>query len=598
MDLASFLRRFPTDDACREQLERAWWPDGPVCHRCGAVGHAGRINGRPGIYTCHQCLAQISVTRGTPLHGSRLPLIKWFEAMFHVAVDPHISAKRLGEKLGVPYSTAWPLHRRIATLINEGRFPLSEYLVLDIGKLGKRPPRQSVNLVPVPDLSCGSGPHENLIIEGDNLLALRWLQRGYHGRVQCILTDPPYGTGNAELAYHDRFSQRDWLHFLRPRLTLARDLLAEDGVLMVCIDDRRRAALDMLLEEIMPGRRVGAMVWRTRSGANDARRRHFSPDHEYVLVYANRKFRFGGVPRATSRYVDDGHPRGPWMSDDLAKNHTRHQRPNTFYPIQDPETGYWYPCNPNAVWRFATEARLDSEGRKRLRKQTMEWYIREKQIIFPTGNRTVRFDTLDDLLGAIDRGDVPTDRRGQPVLTRDLPDLEWWVGRTIAFGRPRFKRFLADLATDRRPLSSWITPVVDGAVENESLHLSSGSTAEGTSLVQGILGQKVFGYAKPLRLFQSLIDQATRPDSIVLDPFAGAGTTAHAVLAANAHDHGHRRFILLSSTEATDEAPEHNQCRDITAERIRRVIERGHGRQRPDPEAGFLYARVIGEAVT
>lgn len=142
MDLDAFRRRFATDAACRDHLERTWWPDGPICHRCGAIDQAGRVNGRPGIYPCHQCLTQISVTRGTPLHGSRLPLTKWFEAMFHVAIDPSISAKRLGEKLRVPYSTAWPLHRRISALINEGKFPLNEFLVLDVGKLGKRPPRQ------------------------------------------------------------------------------------------------------------------------------------------------------------------------------------------------------------------------------------------------------------------------------------------------------------------------------------------------------------------------------------------------------------------------------------------------------------------------
>lgn len=112
-------------------------------------------------------------------------------------------------------------------------------------------------------------------------------------------------------------------------------------------------------------------------------------------------------------------------------------------------------------------------------------------------------------------------------------------------------------------------------------------------MVQALLGEKAFPHAKPLTLFQSLIAQATRPESIVLDPFAGSGTTGHAVLAANAHDHGHRRFILMASTEATDEAPDRNQCQDVTAKRVRRVIERGHGQQRPDPESGFLYARVI-----
>lgn len=288
MDLEAFRRRFGKDDACREQLERTWWPDGPVCHHCGAVGRVGRINGRPGVYTCHDCLKQITVTRGTPLHGSRLPLTIWFEAMYRLAVYPHTSAKRLGEKLGVPYSTAWTLYRRIRTLIDDGRFPLQEYLVLDVGKVGKQPSETSVSGQPVPELSYGPKSHDHLIIEGDERLALRWLRERHRGRVQCILTAPPYGQADGGL-YQDRFSKTDWLRLLRDRLLVARDLLSDDGVVLVSTDDAHRAGLDLLLEETFVGyRRMGALPWRPwRRG----RKRNPFAEHEYVLAYACPGFR-------------------------------------------------------------------------------------------------------------------------------------------------------------------------------------------------------------------------------------------------------------------------------------------------------------------
>src|SRR3990167_7713651 len=111
-------------------------------------------------------------------------------------------------------------------------------------------------------------------------------------------------------------------------------------------------------------------------------------------------------------------------------------------------------------------------------------------------------------------------------------------------------------------------------------------TAEGTSLVKQVLGHKDFPYAKPLSLIQNLLAQATRPGDTVLDFFAGSGTTGHAVLALNAQDGGNRRFILCSSTEATAKEPEKNLCRDVCAERIRRVIaQEGY-------DASFAYLQL------
>lgn len=129
-----------------------------------------------------------------------------------------------------------------------------------------------VSLSLVPDLSDGAAPWPNLVIEGDNFDALRWLRMTMAGQFRCILIDPPYNTGNKDWVYNDHYIDKEdawrhstWLEFLYQRLMIARDLLARDGVLLVTISDEQRAKLEMLMDEVLPGMRVGSLVWRTRS---------------------------------------------------------------------------------------------------------------------------------------------------------------------------------------------------------------------------------------------------------------------------------------------------------------------------------------------
>jgi adenine-specific DNA-methyltransferase len=117
------------------------------------------------------------------------------------------------------------------------------------------------------------GGTRNLIIEGDNFDALRLLKATHAGKIRVIYIDPPYNTGNKDWVYNDhyvgandRWRHSQWLEFLYRRLTLARDLLTPDGVIMVSINDENRARLELLLDEVMPGRRLGSFVWKTRSG--------------------------------------------------------------------------------------------------------------------------------------------------------------------------------------------------------------------------------------------------------------------------------------------------------------------------------------------
>jgi len=120
MDLAAFQARFATDAACRAYLEEVRWPQGPVCPACGAVGHVSRIKTRPGLCTCLSCRKQFTVTVGTPMQGSHLPLTTWFLAMYLMATSSKgVSAMKLSQWLGIGYKTAWFLAHRVREMIKD-----------------------------------------------------------------------------------------------------------------------------------------------------------------------------------------------------------------------------------------------------------------------------------------------------------------------------------------------------------------------------------------------------------------------------------------------------------------------------------------------
>jgi adenine-specific DNA-methyltransferase len=452
----------------------------------------------------------------------------------------------------------------------------------------------------------------NLIIEGDNFDALRYLRMTHGGRVKCILIDPPYNTGVKDFVYNDNFIDRNdswrfstWIEFLYQRLIIARELLTEDGVILVCINDESRAKLELLLDKVMPGRRVGSFVWRTRSGANDSKEYFRSIDHEYVLCYANPGFTFAGKKKTNEAYSnEDNDKRGAWCNDNLVKAHNYKQRPNTFYPLLNPESEIWYAADPDNVWRFASERRL-KKGQQ-LRSKTMEQIIREKKVLWPKEERTVCYRTKDELVAAIQDGSAPRNLRLGNTSEEKVfwdKELEFWVSKTIGYGKPRYKRHLSEVKRSEKPFSSWLMPASLKKEEREEIDLEGietavvGGTSDGTSLVQEILGNKDFDYPKPLSLIQAFVRQTTSDDDLVLDFFAGSGTTAHAVLAQNEEDGGERRFILISSTEANKDENEKNVCRDICARRMRRVIDgynvpmRNGTKEVPGLAGDFAYLR-------
>ena len=479
----------------------------------------------------------------------------------------------------------------------------------------------ALDLDPALSTTLGTdGGWHNLIIEGDNWDALRSLRLTHAGRVKCILIDPPYNTGNKDFAYNDRYVGKDdryrqslWLEFLYRRLLLARDLLTEDGVILVCINDENRAKLDLLMEQALPGMRLGSFVWRTKDTNNSDKRRSWSGVHEHILIYAKPGFGFIGPDAGPGKFkVRPGFGDDPVRLDPITSNKTFITRANTYYPIQDPSTGLWYPCAPNQVWRFWSETEIsrqqgeamekpfDSATLKRRQRAkagegpSIESFIRAGNIQFPPQGekRPFFYETRAALDAAIASGDVPRDGKGRPLLRADLPRLDFWVGKPIAHGRlSRIVRRKPEDDDATKPVGSWIGGLGEDAPDNGAVMLRSDRQGVASTEIEQMFGEQVFTFPKPLSLIRSLVQVTTQEGDIILDFFAGSGTTGHATLVLNDEDESEpRRFILVSNTEATAEEPAKNLCRDVCAERLHRVIC-GHGGSDPVP-GDFAYLRT------
>lgn len=218
----------------------------------------------------------------------------------------------------------------------------------------------------VPEIFTGSDETENILIQGDNLEALKALLPFYAGQVKCIYIDPPYNTRSAFEHYDDNLEHSQWLKMMWPRLELLRDLLAEDGSIWVSIDDNEGHYLKVIMDELF-GRSnfVETVIWeKSDSPRNSARR--FSSDHDYILVYSRNSDwvpkRLPRTEEANSIYLNrDDDPRGPWLPSDPYANkpYSRGQ-----YTIKGP-TGRLFSPPPGRFWRISEKRfrTLDSEGR-------------------------------------------------------------------------------------------------------------------------------------------------------------------------------------------------------------------------------------------
>lgn len=217
----------------------------------------------------------------------------------------------------------------------------------------------------------GDPAADNLLIQGDNLLALKALMPFYRGQVKCIFIDPPYNTQSAFEHYDDKLEHSQWLSMMHPRLVLLRELLAEDGSIWVTIDDNEAHYLKVLLDEVF-GRKnfVANLVWQKKyAKQNDAQ--WFSTSHDHVLVYgkAAQIWRPNKLPRTAEQLKGysnpDNDPRGVWQSVVYTCAKTRSERPNLYYPIEHPRTGALVYPSETRVWAYdeARHKQHAAEGR-------------------------------------------------------------------------------------------------------------------------------------------------------------------------------------------------------------------------------------------
>jgi len=394
-------------------------------------------------------------------------------------------------------------------------------------------------LEPVPELSCGDSGSGNLIVQGDNLHALKALLPRYAGQVKCIYIDPPYNTGNEGWVYNDNVNSPEirkwlgevvgkegetldrhdrWLSMMYPRLLLLRRFLSDDGVILISLDDVEAGHLRLLLDEIFGFKnRIATIVWNTRNTDNRIKTR-LSPDHEYIFVYGKSESSSieGRVIDRSDFKNPDSDSRGPYVTDPLKGKATASERPNLHdYNMEQPgTTNVWKP-DPAKGWI------TDRVGYERL--------LSENRI--------------------------------------------WWPPNP-ATGWPRKKRFLSE-TQERMPASSFWPEF---------------KTQSGARELDEILDERVFAFPKPLALMQRVISYCAPPGSLVLDSFAGTGTTAHAVLKQNAEDGGNRRFILVEMDDKI--------ARNVTAERVKRVVTghvNGNGAVVDALGGGFQFCRLSAE---
>lgn len=216
--------------------------------------------------------------------------------------------------------------------------------------------------------SYGDPTSKNMLIHGDNLIALQALQQDFAGRVKCIYIDPPYNTGSAFEQYDDSVEHSVWLSLMRDRLELLHKLLSDNGTIWISIDDNEEAYLKVLCDEIF-GRTnfINTVIWqKIHSLKNDAR--YLSENHDFILVYAKNKELvklnlLGRTESMNSRYKNpDNDPRGPWQSGDLVANE---ERTNGHFKVTSPFTGKVFDVPSGKHWVYSEEnlKTMIAEGR-------------------------------------------------------------------------------------------------------------------------------------------------------------------------------------------------------------------------------------------
>ena len=409
----------------------------------------------------------------------------------------------------------------------------------------------------------------NKIIHGDNLLALKALLPEYEGRVDVVYIDPPYNTGNEGWVYNDNmgdprmrawldrvvgkegedFSRHDkWLCMMYPRLVLLRQLLAPTGAIFISADDNEEASLRLIGDEIFgTSCFVANISWqRTYSTRNDSK--GIPAEVEHILVYGKQPDwqprKLERTAEMDAKYKNPDGDVAPWRSSDaFAPGAATHQ--GMVYAIQHPFTGeLLYPYN-GSCWRYQQDQMLE------YMRGWCEYELRD----------------LDDAerraqVCGIAASEVRAGVKAI-VLAQPLEESRVQAEAVLARGKwPRF--FFSKNGQGGIARKTYIDSVGGRLPTNLWPYTEVGHTDEAKKELKAIFDSKLpFDTPKPVRLIERILQIAGGPDALVLDSFAGSGTTAHAVLRQNQRDGGHRRFILCEMMDYAE---------SVTAERVRRVI--------------------------
>ncbi|MCI6156768.1 MAG: site-specific DNA-methyltransferase [Peptoniphilaceae bacterium] len=308
---------------------------------------------------------------------------------------------------------------------------------------------------------------QNMLIHGDNLLALKALESKYAGQVKCIYIDPPYNTGSAFEHYDDNLEHSQWLNLMRPRLETLKTLLAQDGSIWISIDDDEGHYLKVLCDEIF-GRNnfVNTVIWEKKY-APQGNAQWFTDSHDFVLVYARNKATWcpNLLPRSNSmnaKYKNpDCDPKGPWRPDNATISLSGGQR-----GAQYARTGY---CEN--IYELKAP-----NGKTYLPPQGRCWYYPEKR-----------------MMEAIAEGKIFFGKNGQ--------------------GAPQLKRYMSEVKQGATAMTIWKRDEV-------------GDNQEAKREVRSFNAESVFATPKPERLIERILTLATNPGDLILDSFLGSGTTA------------------------------------------------------------------------
>lgn len=433
----------------------------------------------------------------------------------------------------------------------------------------------------------------NKIIHGDNLEALKALLPEYEGRVDCIYIDPPYNTGNEGWVYNDNvndphirkwlgevvgaegedLSRHDkWLCMMYPRLRLLQQLLSENGVIFISIDSNELKNLQLICDEVFGSNCfVNIISWqRTYSPRNDSK--GIVNEVEYVLVYSKvqdwQPLKLPRTAEMDAKYANPDNDVAPWTSSDPnAPGASTHQ--GMVYAIQHPFTGELiYPAS-KSCWRYNQETMLDIMN---------GWCGYELRDIDDAKNRAAVCS-------------IPVDEVRPNVLAimlKEPLELSRNKAKEIYDKGPWPKFYFTKRGKGGIRRKTYLTNL-DGRVPTNFWPFSEvGHTDEAKKELISIFGGKApFDTPKPTRLLERMLSIATGKDSIVLDSFAGSGTTAHAVMMRNKEDGGNRKFILIELMDYAE---------SITAERIRRVMNGyGEGKKAVEGLGGSFDYYELGE---